>query len=100
MFSGELFDGFDEEYQCPVLDEDRVFVCVCVSGRKKGRSREGEKRERRGEREREKGDFFGPRGSSLSRRVYLSSKRERERERERERTRSHETHCKKGQDKA
>ena len=24
VFSGELFDGFDEEYQCPVLDEDRV----------------------------------------------------------------------------
>uniref|UniRef100_A0A673WB30 Adenylate kinase 6 n=1 Tax=Salmo trutta TaxID=8032 RepID=A0A673WB30_SALTR len=21
---GQLFDGFDEEYQCPVLDEDRV----------------------------------------------------------------------------
>ena len=24
VFSGQLFDGFDEEYQCPVLDEDRV----------------------------------------------------------------------------
>uniref|UniRef100_A0A8B9KX30 Adenylate kinase 6 n=1 Tax=Astyanax mexicanus TaxID=7994 RepID=A0A8B9KX30_ASTMX len=21
---GQLFDGFDEEYQCPILDEDRV----------------------------------------------------------------------------
>ena len=23
-----LFDGFDEQYQCPILDEDRVCVCV------------------------------------------------------------------------
>ena len=22
----ELFDGYDEEYQCPILDEDRVGV--------------------------------------------------------------------------
>lgn len=23
---GELFDGYDEEYQCPILDEDRVSL--------------------------------------------------------------------------
>ena len=22
--TGQLFDGFDDDYQCPVLDEDRV----------------------------------------------------------------------------
>lgn len=21
---GQLYDGYDEEYQCPILDEDRV----------------------------------------------------------------------------
>ena len=23
---GELYEGFDEEYQCPILNEDRVSV--------------------------------------------------------------------------
>jgi len=33
----ELYDGFDEDYQCPILDEDRVShlqiiaVCQCCS---------------------------------------------------------------------
>ena len=26
----KLYDGFDEQYQCPILDEDRVTVCGCV----------------------------------------------------------------------
>lgn len=26
IISGQLFDGFDDEYQCPILDEDRVRV--------------------------------------------------------------------------
>lgn len=25
---GQLFEGFDEEYQCPILDEDRVCTIV------------------------------------------------------------------------
>lgn len=28
IYSGQLFDGFDEEYQCPILDEDRVCTTV------------------------------------------------------------------------
>ena len=24
LSQGELYDGYDEEYQCPILDEDRV----------------------------------------------------------------------------
>lgn len=26
VYLGELYDGFDEEYQCPILDEDRVSI--------------------------------------------------------------------------
>jgi len=30
----ELFDGYDDEYQCPILDEDRVtfdtFLCLMI----------------------------------------------------------------------
>lgn len=25
-YSGELYEGFDEEYECPILDEDRVSL--------------------------------------------------------------------------
>ena len=24
LSTGQLYDGYDEEYQCPILDEDRV----------------------------------------------------------------------------
>lgn len=24
LSQGQLYDGYDEEYQCPILDEDRV----------------------------------------------------------------------------
>lgn len=24
LFPGQLYDGYDDEYQCPILDEDRV----------------------------------------------------------------------------
>lgn len=26
--TGQLYDGFDEDYQCPILDEDRVGLFV------------------------------------------------------------------------
>lgn len=28
FLSAQLFDGFDDEYQCPILDEDRVCTIV------------------------------------------------------------------------
>lgn len=30
LSAGQLFDGFDDEYQCPVLDEDRVSIMPLV----------------------------------------------------------------------
>lgn len=30
----QLYESYDEEYQCPVLDEDRVFCAIIVDLRK------------------------------------------------------------------
>lgn len=27
---GQLFEGWDEQYQCPILDEDRVSTCHTI----------------------------------------------------------------------
>lgn len=33
IISDQLFDGFDDEYQCPILDEDRVKAHTCTHTR-------------------------------------------------------------------
>lgn len=38
--SGQLFDGFDDEYQCPILDEDRVSTRTHTSNGEEIRSSE------------------------------------------------------------
>lgn len=31
FYAGQLYEGYDEEYECPVLDEDRVSSCLKLS---------------------------------------------------------------------